>query len=76
MSSGISNDVSSTRPVTHRRVTHHRRSADDDIIILYEEAYKKQPNNEEMGAQAFMAMIRIGSWKTAQQVKLPFLSFE
>lgn len=39
-----------------------------DIISLYEDAFKKEPRNEELGSQTFMAMIRIGSWKTAQQL--------
>lgn len=39
-----------------------------DIITLYEDAYKKEPRNEELGSQAFMAMVRIGGWKTAQQL--------
>lgn len=39
-----------------------------DIITLYEDAFKKEPRNEEIGSQAFMAMVRIGGWKTAQQL--------
>jgi N-terminal acetyltransferase B complex non-catalytic subunit len=39
-----------------------------DNISLYEDAFKKEPRNEELGSQTFMAMIRIGSWKLAQQL--------
>ena len=39
-----------------------------DIISLYEDAFKKEPRNEELGSQTFMAMVRIGSWKSAQQL--------
>lgn len=35
---------------------------------MYEDAYKQQPSNEELGSQAFMANVRIGNWKSAQQV--------
>jgi hypothetical protein len=35
---------------------------------MYDEAYKKQPGNEELGAQTFMANAKIGNWKVAQQV--------
>jgi N-terminal acetyltransferase B complex non-catalytic subunit len=42
----------------------------EDIVALYEFAFKKQPQNEDLGTQAFMAMVRIGQWKTAQQVSL------
>jgi len=39
-----------------------------DVISLYEDAFKKEPRNEELGSQTFMAMVRIGSWKSAQQL--------
>ncbi|KAE9409642.1 actin cytoskeleton organization protein [Gymnopus androsaceus JB14] len=39
-----------------------------DMIIMYEAAYKKQPANEELGAQTFFANIRANNWKSAQQV--------
>lgn len=35
---------------------------------MYEDAYRQQPSNEELGSQAFMANVRIGNWKAAQQV--------
>ncbi|KAG8964769.1 hypothetical protein FRC03_001380 [Tulasnella sp. 419] len=39
-----------------------------DIIAMFEEAFKKQPSNEELGSQTFMAMIRVGGWKNAQVI--------
>ncbi|KAF8308096.1 hypothetical protein DL93DRAFT_2159228 [Clavulina sp. PMI_390] len=39
-----------------------------DIITLYEDAFKKEPKSEELGSQAFLAMVRVGSWKSAQQL--------
>ena len=42
----------------------------EDIITLYDLAFKKHPQNEDLGTQAFMAMVRIGQWKTAQQISL------
>ncbi|EJU05253.1 hypothetical protein DACRYDRAFT_19822 [Dacryopinax primogenitus] len=42
----------------------------EDIVTLYDDAFKKHPDNEEIGAQAFLAMIKVRSWKTAQQVGL------
>lgn len=39
------------------------------MIIMYEAAYKKQPANEELGAQTFFANIRANNWKSAQQVR-------
>lgn len=41
---------------------------DTDMVAMYEDAYKQQPSNEELGSQAFMANVRIGNWKSAQQV--------
>ncbi|KZO97767.1 hypothetical protein CALVIDRAFT_60044 [Calocera viscosa TUFC12733] len=41
-----------------------------DIVTLYDDAFKRHPDNEEIGAQAFLAMIKVRSWKTAQQVGL------
>lgn len=35
---------------------------------MYDEAFKQHPDNEEAGAQAFLAMIKVRSWKPAQQV--------
>jgi len=39
-----------------------------DMVAMYEDAYKQQPINEELGTQAFMANLRIGNWKAAQQI--------
>ncbi|KZT51165.1 hypothetical protein CALCODRAFT_503854 [Calocera cornea HHB12733] len=41
-----------------------------DIVTLYGDAFNRHPDNEEIGAQAFLAMIKVRSWKTAQQVGL------
>ncbi|KAG8902855.1 hypothetical protein FRB99_004017 [Tulasnella sp. 403] len=41
-----------------------------EITVMFEEAFKKQPHNEELGAQTFMSMIRVGSWKSAQVISL------
>lgn len=35
---------------------------------MYDEAYRKQPGNEELGAQDFFANVRTGNWKSAQQI--------
>ncbi|KIY72188.1 actin cytoskeleton organization protein [Cylindrobasidium torrendii FP15055 ss-10] len=40
-----------------------------DAVTMYEEAWKKDPGNEELGAQAFLANIRAGHWKAAQQAR-------
>lgn len=40
------------------------------MVVMYEDAYKQQPGNEELGSQAFMANVRIGNWKAAQQVRV------
>lgn len=37
---------------------------------MFEDAFKKQPANEELGAQTFMSHIRVGSWKNAQVIAL------
>jgi hypothetical protein len=39
---------------------------------MYDEAYKKQPGNEELGAQTFIANAKISNWKVAQQVNLSY----
>ncbi|KAJ3875923.1 actin cytoskeleton organization protein [Lentinula edodes] len=39
-----------------------------DMITMYDAAYKKQPTNEELGAQTFFANVRASNWKSAQQV--------
>ena len=45
---------------------------DDDVTEMYDEAFKKQPGNEELGAQAFMANAKISNWKIAQQVNISY----
>lgn len=42
---------------------------DTDMVTMYEDAFKHQPGNEELGSQTFMANVRIGNWKAAQQVR-------
>ncbi|EJD43211.1 hypothetical protein AURDEDRAFT_114786 [Auricularia subglabra TFB-10046 SS5] len=37
-----------------------------ETIGMFEEAYKQHPQDEELGAQAFMANIKLGNWKPAQ----------
>lgn len=39
-----------------------------DMVTMYEDAFKHQPGNEELGSQTFMANVRIGNWKAAQQI--------
>ncbi|KAJ3842483.1 actin cytoskeleton organization protein [Lentinula raphanica] len=39
-----------------------------DMVTMYDAAYKKQPTNEELGAQTFFANVRANNWKSAQQV--------
>ncbi|KAG8985282.1 hypothetical protein FRB90_004840, partial [Tulasnella sp. 427] len=41
-----------------------------EITTMFEDAFKKQPANEELGAQTFMSHIRVGSWKNAQVIAL------
>ncbi|CAE6517233.1 unnamed protein product [Rhizoctonia solani] len=50
-------------------LSHVLRALDrpQDVVNLYDDAYKKYPNNEELGCQAFIAMVKMGSWKTAQE---------
>ncbi|KAG8891705.1 hypothetical protein FRC00_013243, partial [Tulasnella sp. 408] len=48
-----------------------------EITAMFEDAFKKQPGNEELGAQTFMSHIRVGSWKNAQIIALKlFKSFK
>ncbi|KAG8909044.1 hypothetical protein FRC01_007189, partial [Tulasnella sp. 417] len=48
-----------------------------EITAMFEDAFKKQPGNEELGAQTFMSHIRVGSWKNAQVIALKlFKSFK
>jgi hypothetical protein len=44
-----------------------------DLVKLFEEAFKQQPDNDELGRQAFFANVRAGNWKTAQLVRLSIL---
>lgn len=39
------------------------------MVTMYEEAYKKQPGNEELGAQTFFANVRASQWKSAHNVR-------
>ena len=48
--------------------------ADGDLVKLFEEAFKQQPDNDELGRQAFFANVRAGNWKVAQLVRI-FLLF-
>lgn len=34
---------------------------------MFEEAFKQEPANEDLGAQTFLANVRAGHWKAAQQ---------
>ncbi|CAE6516858.1 unnamed protein product [Rhizoctonia solani] len=50
-------------------LSHVLRALDrpQDVVNLYDDAYKQYPKNEELGCQAFIAMAKMGSWKTAQE---------
>ncbi|KAF8921223.1 N-acetyltransferase B complex non catalytic subunit-domain-containing protein [Mucidula mucida] len=39
-----------------------------DTVQMFEEAFKKEPANEDLGTQTFLANVRASHWKTAQQV--------
>ncbi|KAI0256800.1 actin cytoskeleton organization protein [Lactifluus subvellereus] len=39
-----------------------------DLVKLFEDAFKQQPDNEELGRQAFFANVRAGNWKAAQLI--------
>jgi hypothetical protein len=44
-----------------------------DLVKLFEDAFKQQPDNDELGRQAFFANVRAGNWKAAQLVRIsPF----
>jgi len=43
---------------------------DRDMVTMFEEAYKKQPTNEDLGAQTFFANVRASNWKSAHQVSI------
>jgi hypothetical protein len=40
-----------------------------DLVKLFEDAFKQQPDNDELGRQAFFANVRAGNWKAAQLVR-------
>ena len=42
---------------------------DNDMVMMFEEAYKKQPGNEDLGAQTFFANVRASHWKSAHNVR-------
>ncbi|KAJ1309542.1 hypothetical protein OPQ81_006315 [Rhizoctonia solani] len=50
-------------------LSHVLRALDrpQDVVNLYDDAYKQHPNNEELGCQAFIAMAKMGAWKSAQE---------
>ena len=50
------------------RVLPHVRAIDKDTVSMFEEAFKQEPTNEDLGAQTFLANVRAGHWKAAQQV--------
>jgi hypothetical protein len=58
----------STQPLL---VVHNSNKLDAvaDLIKLFEDAFKQQPDNDELGRQAFFANVRAGNWKTAQLVR-------
>ncbi|KAI0322196.1 N-acetyltransferase B complex non catalytic subunit-domain-containing protein [Amylostereum chailletii] len=37
-----------------------------DNVAMFEDAYKRQPHNEELATQTFVAQLRTGNWKAAQ----------
>ncbi|KAK0463946.1 actin cytoskeleton organization protein [Desarmillaria tabescens] len=39
-----------------------------DTVVMFEEAFKKEPTNEDLGAQTFLSNVRAGHWKSAQQI--------
>jgi hypothetical protein len=52
-----------------RRLQLKRLYAVADLVKLFEEAFKQQPDNDELGRQAFFANVRAGNWKAAQLVR-------
>ncbi len=46
-----------------------RSLLDRDTVVMFEEAFKKEPTNEDLGAQTFLSNVRAGHWKSAQQVR-------
>ncbi len=61
----IEDDVLSALTFTLRHLGRH-----ENIVSMYEDAFRRAPHNEELGVQTFFALVRVGSWKTAQQVSL------
>lgn len=61
----VDDDVLSALTFTLRHIGRH-----EDIVNMYEDAFRRVPHNEELGVQTFFALVRVGSWKTAQQVSL------
>jgi len=39
------------------------------MVTMFEAAYKKQPGNEDLGAQTFFANVRASHWKSAHNVR-------
>ncbi|CCM04607.1 uncharacterized protein FIBRA_06789 [Fibroporia radiculosa] len=69
----LCDEVLATRPIdesTLSAMMHVLRSLGrhTDMVTMYEDAFKQQPGNEELGSQTFMANVRIGNWKAAQQI--------
>jgi hypothetical protein len=53
-------------PVGH---SSNKLDAVADLMKLFEDAFKQQPDNDELGRQAFFANVRAGNWKAAQLVR-------
>lgn len=71
----LADELIATKPIDEtvlNTLSHVLRALDrpQDVVALYDDAYKQHPNNEELGCQAFIAMAKIGSWRTAQQTAL------
>ncbi|CAE6339576.1 unnamed protein product [Rhizoctonia solani] len=71
----LADQLVAAKPVdenTLSTLSHVLRALDrpQDVVNLYDDAYKQHPNNEELGCQAFIAMAKMGSWRTAQQTAL------
>jgi len=58
----LSRDACFLQGLTFPRV----RATAFDAVALFDDAYKKAPQDEELGAQAFMSHVRVGNWKAAQ----------
>ncbi|QRV85892.1 phagocyte signaling-impaired protein [Ceratobasidium sp. AG-Ba] len=71
----LTDQIIATKPADEsvlNTLAHVLRALDrpQDVVALYDEAYKKSSNNEELGCQAFIAMAKVNSWRTAQQTAL------